>query len=729
MRELYAKYKEVLERSLQEFTAKLPNLIRYKEIVESLEVENGGITRKGYSSFMHFIPNFALTIAEATVNHADELSKTVIQLAVDEVARTLTDEEKRKRAEEIYRVFADTPLFGRVREQWREWLSHSFSETLRFTTFPGRSTLASVSSINQALTDPAYPNSIFATAVMYIRAVATQSLRDAVVESFLYIGRSKVELKCNHPSEVCQALAGVYDVRFLPEIPSADCTCELDIVKNEPMEYPQKVTVNREPIVVPTDDDLVAKIQQLERVQKNEVAKELYEKLLMSELDFMSEAYNAFATDKYAAGKAFGRTASGRNTVSFGDEIEILAKYIYGGEATSVKTPVDIINPIFGIEAKASSAMERSEQERGHIAAGEVVRKYLFTEKLRREGRSQGYHKYVLGVFDIEKDKVTVYEQNYYSNKNSATMIPVCTIRNYSKLQWAYESTPYREFKVVDLIDGIPEEYITWYRTREELNDPFYWEVQRAHRANTRDGDIVLHFDGEKLRKGVLFDKSVPEEQREYVRYNFEKYHHLFPRRAAYVIQTDERQLVEWLNEGSIESPTLFEEWNVAGIVLEFKDVHHLPEYHADKNGVYKVATLPLDYMTTAFLTSEEYARLKPLFERAGLRLEPVTSARRIRRRTGTGRLEYDVIRPAIPAFQDKLVIKWEDGEIESVDYNTFNSKYRLLKQGTFETLEERGLEIPEDATDGTELLHLSVKEKHERIQAALAVLNQFAVK
>lgn len=676
------------------------------EVVNQLGEREDGISNRAYRTT--FLPQ----ITRMVEGRSREIQQFLSDVAISyydwlSFTREVTDE-----------YLATATFLGNTIEQWTSEVVKRLNDSLSFTTFPGRSKSSTLLSIERALTDPSYPNSPITFVSLLLRGIINQSNRDYHVFNALRSGRSRIFLRYNNDgNEECRALQGEYDVRFIPEVTIANCTCVVEEREDEPMEYPQKVYVDGEPVLIPTEKDIEDKEEQIKEVANLE-SSDIYLPLLRSELDFMREVYNSFATDRYSA----GRTRDGRNTVSFGDEIEILAQHIYGGKLTTVKAPLDIIHPIFGIETKSSTAKERSTQERGHIAGREVVRKYQYIERLVEEERTLGYPKYVLGVFDLDRDRVTLYEQNYWSNKNSATMIPVAIVNNYSQIQWIYESTPFREFKVVGLEESTVE--VILLRNKQELENPFYWEVVRAHRANLTDGDRVEYFDGETVRKGRIYDESVSEEDRQMAEENWNKYHLNFPRRGTYALPANKQILRTYLENGEVtDASSVFfhSEWSrLSGIVLEFKNLHHQPGYDLIGD-VYYVDNLPIYRMSSAFLTVDEFKEFRPLFRQAGLILRPVDSKRRNRRVTRDGRHEYDVIYYN-PAFANGPVIRWENGEIETVSYNDFNRRYRLLVQGAVETLEERGL-----AVENEEEFYLTEEMKQEIIKEAETVLIKFS--
>lgn len=582
MKDLYTAYGRYLRTSLDRLAVRLEKVYEtsIKPLIEQAERdEQGGISRKSFRLFSGQTASLADSLSTEIFNEATELSATVIRHVVDTL--DLDDEDKQTVVEGILSGLFSQDLLSVPFPAWQQRVSALIAETLQYTSFPGRRVKLSLDSLRRAVTDPAYPNSVRTIANVFVGAVSMQALRDAILTALFLSGRTKIRLVRTHESPLCEALEGEYDIRFAPPLPLAECTCRFETVK-EPERYPEVVIVNQEPIVVPTLEQIEAKEEQLRRVRRVEDG-EYFATILQAEIEFMREVYNYFSLDETRAGKQYGRTRTGRNTVAFSDEIEVLAQRIYGGTLTQVKSPVDIITPVFGIETKATTAKEKAEFERGRMSAEDIARKYAYLEEMRRRGYTQGNHKYVLGVFDLENDRVVIYEQNYFSNKNSATMLPVAIVENYSQTEWIYERTPYREFKVV----GINNINLVELRSRNELNDPFYWEVVRAHKQNVKHGDRVEYFDGSTLRKGRVYnDSSEPDE----------KY------------------------------------------------------------------------------------------------------------------------------FSTGVTILWDDGEVERVeDYNVFNEKYRLIKPGVFETLEQRGISpVPSSVESG-----MTLEDKRKLIQRAEAVLNQ----
>lgn len=729
MQNLYSDHREAVDNVVLLLPKDL-ELFFYSKIspvVKALEIDpiSKGITKKSYNLFARNISSYSSNVIELLMEKTAELLVQESKRVTDFLLDKEKDVYRNGIADEVVSAFLNNDFWGQTFNGWFSYLESQFSDALSYSTFPGRRLASTVISINKALSDITYPNSPLGLLITLVRGMSEQIFRDTICRCFLELGRSRVLLVCNDDNEVCSSIEGEYDVRFVPEVNGPECSCYLDLVEDEPVDYPQKVYVDGDPIVVPIEEEIQNKKEVLKKLNYIKDAQK-FEPLLELEIAYMEQVYSSFGTNSYKSGKEYGKTKLGRNTVSFGDEIELLAQYIYGGQTTELKAPVDVINPVFCIETKACSAMETTEDERGHIATDEVVRKYLYISRLIEDGETRGFHKYVLGVFDDKNDTVRVYEQNYLSNKNSSTMLPVCLIENYSKIRWNYESTPYREFKVSGILDS-PEVEVKIFRSEAELNDPFFWEVVRAHRFNTRDGDRVEYFDGKELRRGILYDESVFDRDRSIIKFTFDKYHNNFPRRATYSLVTTVDFLLE-LMSGDISFSGVFQsdieglvDQNDDVVILEFEDLHHLPNFRVNNEGLFSADSVDINYLKRIFMTDKTYKSGKNEFK--SLKILPVVSKRRVRRVKGN-LLEFDFFRPVIPAFQNGLVIKWENDQIEEVDYNTFNSKYRLLKQGIFETLDERGLEVPLDINEEPFSPPLSVEDRREYINEAKTALN-----
>lgn len=414
---------------------------------------------------------------------------SIYDLAVKEASKVI-EEIIPHRSKEVFAFFMDNNLFSISVPTWRDVMKHQLQTTFKFVSAPGRSVTSIARTLQRAIYDASYAGSLAQVGGTIINIFRNQAERDAV--SFLSAESSgRVRLVYNDDGfEICKRLQGVYDYRFLPETPFGGCTCSVEVVD---VDEDRIVYVDNEPVVIPMQEEIREKRKTLNSVSSHPDGAAFVD-ILTREIEFMEEAYRYFVEENVASR-------------GLSDELEALVSYIYGGEITSFKAPVDVITPVFGIEVKAATVADSPDKERGHMAQLEVSRKYAYLEALKKQGITEGYHKYVLGVFDYDKDLVTIYEQNYFSNKHSGTMIPVAQVRNLSKIKWVYESTPYREFRKVSLAND-PD--IIYFRKPAKY-DPTFYEVVRLDKENINDNTgFVIDFDRDKpfYREGRVSEED-----------------------------------------------------------------------------------------------------------------------------------------------------------------------------------------------------------------------------
>lgn len=442
---------------------------------------------------------------------------------------------------------------------------------------------------------------------------------------------------------------GIYDIRYIPD------TYELGSnVVITPVEDDDVVYVDNMAVKMYTEEDIAKKQKMLSGKSIDEIKAEDYESIILEELDFMESVNNYFHNQT--------------STSEFSKKVELIVASVYQAEKLEQNAPLDLVNDTFVFEVKATTEKETTEQERGHIATGELARKYQYATDLALKGRTEGHHKYVLGVLGKD-DTLSIYEQNYFSNKNSSMMLFVCKVDNFSSISWEYISTRNTPITVksAQLDINIPSSI------RKRMNDPFYWDVQLASMINIKEGDKVI-------RRGVevgyvensFSDNDVvsPSTGKFYTTVSLQV---LMQASVSQNFDITTNRLLSSRYDGGLGIPIVFTELYKLGRVQRLSD----DKFLCKKD----IKVVPLNYLYEVYLTVEEATKLSGLLvlketkESIGKRTKYIVQER---------------------STLDKVNICDKDSNIlETLSYNEFNSKgYRLVKPGIKQDL---GSRITED--------------------------------
>lgn len=510
-------------------------------------------------------------------------------------------------------------------------------------TYPGRKIKDSLTSLNNMFSGKYTPITIEVLCSALIGYYTSHAYNASLVYKWAGEGVGRVKLSCEDLPE----LDDIYDIRFVPE-PDALAV----YTKLEPYKDMEEDTIFLDGIntYVWSPGEIAKKEEKLDKI-KNTLP-EFYD-TIKEEVDFLKSVTNYF---------------NNKSTSAFTREVELVCSKIYNAELLPANSPFDLINSKFLIEVKASNASDIADDERGHIAKGELVRKYVYATDMFLQGKSQANHKYVLGVYDKATDRLTIYEQNYLSNKNSGMMFPVAIVHEYSSIGWTYKSTDNTNIMVdtAEIIDTGIEMLVS----DSLLNSTAYLEVIKATKYGIKSGDTVISFDREDISVGVVGERVSTQNM-------FGTKYFSLP------ISDLLSSLIKDSFSLSREKLTDYPQDDL-GICISFRDLHLCPDLD-------KVSSIFLDKL---LLTKAEYAKVEKF---TTLRDTGVTIADKTAYKAVIENQDYS----------NKIKVLW-NGYEETLTYTDFNDNCRLVKQGYHKDLAER----ISSATINESLKQYALKEK-----------------
>lgn len=501
-------------------------------------------------------------------------------------------------------------------------------------TYPGRKVNDSLQSLNNMFSGKYYsPITIEKMCTLIIGYFTNHAYNTSLVYNCMEKGVSRIKLT----SDSLKELEGVYDARFVPEPDELGVYTQL-----EPYEDKEENTILLDGIktYINSYAEIESKQEQLNRVE--DVLPE-FAPTLQEEINFLKDITEYFRN---------------KSTSAFTREVELICSKVYSAELLPVNAPFDLINSKFLIEVKASMSSEIKDKERGHIAKGELVRKYIYATEQFLERNTEANHKYVLGVLDSSLDKLFLYEQNYLSNKNSGMMFPVAIIHNYSSISWSYKSTSNTTI-IADSV-AIKDSDIEMLVSNALLYNSTYLDVCKASKYNIKTGDTVLHFNKEDIAIGSI-TKSVPS----LVDY---------PLSGKYVSMPISSLLTALVKDSfdlSSAKFTHYPQYAFGDICVSFIDLYLCED----------LSSVSCIFLDSLILSKEQYNKVVKVavLKELGVSI--------------SGKSVYKVItenNDYADKITDKIKILWQNSVSGYMTYTQFNEKYRLVKRSNTKDISER---------------------------------------